>query len=276
MKPKTIIFLSVTLFYGSCAEKMEKSEIASSTEAADAKTQIATLPQSDLYSDGKTKLIKTAEYRFEVANVKKSTEAITASVRKFPAYISSSSLHLENPVLENKMTIRVQNEFFQDLLKDIDGEAKFVNYRNVETQDASKEFVDLESRLKTKREVEQRYMEILRSKAGTIEELLHAEEQIGQLHEEIEATIARINHLREQVSYSTINLEFYQTISQELVAGEGSPATGREFQKALHAGWNGVIVIIITLMYVWPLIVVSVVIFLFVRYRMARKKISTT
>jgi hypothetical protein len=214
MKNNILIVLLFLLLISACAQVSKESEATNidplpGTDQANA-PQLATTPANDVYSDGKTQLIKTANYRFEVDNVKKSTEVIMAAIRKYPAYISSSSLHLKNPILENKMAIRVQNQYFHELLQEIDLQAKFVNHRDVITADVSKEFVDLESRLKTKREVEVRYMEILRKKAGTIEELLNAEQQIGELHEEIEATISRINYLKEQVSYSTINLEFYQ------------------------------------------------------------------
>src|SRR6187431_2901104 len=193
MKHYVLIFLIIALIgTGSCGQKMEMAE-TDLTDAAEgqsvqeeAKSQLASVPSTDLYSNGNVKLIKTVNYRFEVSNVKKSTEAIELAVRKYPAYVSSSDLQLENPILENKITIRVQNEYFQDLLKEIDLQAQFVNFRNVKTNDVSKEFVDLESRLKTKREVEARYTEILRKNAGTIEELLSAEQQIGKLHEEIE------------------------------------------------------------------------------------------
>jgi len=271
------IFFSVVILF-SCAQKSEM-ETADQVQAdaipppaEGAKAQLASTPTHDIYSDGKTKLIKTVNYRFEVDNVKKSTEAIEAAVRKYPAYISASELHLENPVLENKMTVRVQSEFFYELLKEIDLQAGFVNLREVKTHDVSKEFVDLESRLKTKREVEQRYMEILRKNAGTIDELLQAEDKIGDLHEEIEATISRINYLKDQVSYSTLNLEFYQTIAQVLKAEE-QITLGTKFKDALRFGWDGIVAASVALTYLWPLLVVGAGVLLFSRLR-RRKKIS--
>jgi hypothetical protein len=233
-----------------------------------AQAKVVETPSHDVYTDGKTKLIKTADYRFEVEQVKKSTEAIEAIVRKYPAYISATELQLENPILENKMTIKVQSDYFYDLLKEVDGQAQFVNFRTIKTMDVSKEFVDLGSRLKTKREVEQRYMEILRKKAGTIEELLDAEQQIGALHEEIEATISRINSLKDQVAYSTINLEFYQTITQELKA---EPTWAEKFVEGLNTGLTGILNIVIVIAYLWPLIIVGAVAILAVRYLKKKK-----
>ncbi len=267
-----LLFLIINLF--SCASKSEKMQqdlVAAPEDIA--KAQLSAIPSPDLYSNGTTKLIKTANYRFEVANIKKSAEEIESAIKKYPAYISASDMRLENPILENKMTIRVQNEFFQDLLKDIDKQARYVNHRDVKTEDVAKQFVDLESRLKTKREVEERYMEILRKKAGTIEELLNAEKQIGQLHEDIEATISRINYLKEEVRYSTIQLEFYQTISQEVSAVREN-VTRQQFGKAITSGWNGMIGIIVALLYLWPLfIVIPILVFIYrymKRYRQAQ------
>ncbi len=271
------ILMSFLLLQLSCASKQEMETAdtdQAAVEQADAtKAQLAATPNTDLYSNGQTKLIKTVNYRFEVANVKKSAEEIELAIRKYPAYISASDMRLENPILENKMTIRVRNEFFQDLLKEIDQQALFVNYRDVKTEDVAKQFVDLESRLKTKREVEARYIEILRRKAGTIEELLHAEEQIGELHEEIEATISRINYLKDEVSYSTIKLEFYQTITQEVAISHETPMS-KQFGEALSSGWNGVVMVALALTYIWPWLVVAGIIVLVFRY-MKRKKAIT-
>lgn len=256
-----MILLCLLFLIASCGTKTEQSETADTLSddieatAVKAAVQNAEFPK-DLYSNGKTKLIKTLNYRFEVENVNKTTEALEAAVKKYPAYISDSKMELENPILENKITIRVQSEFFQDLVKDIDPLAKFVNYRTIATDDVAKEFVDLDSRLKTKREVEQRYIEILRKKAGTIAELLEAEQKIGELHEEIEATISRINYLKDQVSYSTINLEFYQTITQQIAVVE-IDSTGKDFREALSAGWTGIVSFLLVITYIWPLIILG-------------------
>jgi hypothetical protein len=262
MKTRIVFFC---LLIAGCGTKQEAMTSLDAVEN-DFKVPVAEASQStpqqqmpkDLYSNGKTKLIKTLNYKFEVESVNKTSEAIEVAVKKYPAYISDSKMRLENPLLENDITIRVQNEFFQDLVKDIDPLAKFVNYRTITTDDVAKEFVDLESRLKTKREVEQRYAEILRKKAGTITELLEAEQKIGELHEEIEATISRINYLKDQVSYSTINLEFYQTITQQIAEVETN-STVKEFKEALSTGWNGIVSLALVLTYIWPLLVVGII-----------------
>jgi hypothetical protein len=261
----TILFVAVLC---ACAGKMKSEVDLASLEAnpvanADAKTAV----MNDIMQPiGDEKLIKTADYKFKVNNVKKATEAIENAVKKFPAHISNSNLAYEGSRFENTLVIRVQNEFFTELLNEIDKHAIYVHYRNVRTQDVSKEFVDLESRLKTKREVEERYKEILRKKAGTIEELLAAERQIGELQEEIEATISRINYLKDQVSYSTINLTYYETVSDQLVAEE-EDSIWKKFGEAFSSGGRGAEQFLIAITNVWPVIILGLIAFLVIKLR---------
>lgn len=259
MKTSHFSFLLVlfNILTGSCAYKNEAIDKVEADAAASPPAQVVNI-SSDLYSNGIVKLIKTAHYRFEVENAQKSIDAIEISIRKYQGFISSSDMRIDNPLLENKMTIRVQNEYFQDLLKEIDKHARYVNFRDIKTEDVSKQFVDLESRLKTKREVEQRYIEILRKKAGTIEELLNAEKQIGELQEEIEATVSRINFLKDEVRYSTINLEFYQTIAVETTVA-GANTTAQDMKEALLSGWRGLLAVVTGVLYLWPLLLIGVV-----------------
>ncbi|SKC85919.1 DUF4349 domain-containing protein [Ohtaekwangia koreensis] len=279
MKNTVYIFLVSLCLFSACGAKQTSMEAADTMDVSDeslrkaetslTQNQLAATPHEDLYSNGKVKLIKTVNYRFEVENVKKASENIEAAIKKYPAYIASSNLRLENPILENKLSIRVQSEYFYELLKEIDKQPRFVNFRDVSTNDVSKEFVDLESRLKTKREVEERYMDILRKKAGTIEELLHAEQQIGELHEEIEATISRMNYLKEQVSYSTINLEFYQTVSEEISAAD-TIGMKDNFLDALKTGWQGLLTVILGITYIWPILLIAGLTIIYLKF--IRKK----
>jgi hypothetical protein len=268
-----VVIMSVS----SCSPKQEtavgdvdsaSSEMAAADKAAN-RLAMNEADDVDLYSDGYSKLVKSVKYRFEVESVKKSTDAIETAIRKYPAYIASSSLHLENPLLENKLSIRVRSEYFNALLKEIDQQSVYTNFRDVKSDDVSKQFVDLESRLKTKREVEERYAAILRKKGGTLEELFDAEKKIEELHEDIEATVSRINFLRDQVSYSTIELEFYQTLATPLKAKQ-ELTLGDELLKGLVTGWHATGRVLIALTYLWPLYVLIAAALYIIRFRRLR------
>ena len=104
MKRFTVPFYLIMIIMStfSCAKKQEladgdvdsaSSEMAAADKAAN-QLAMNEVDDVDLYSDGYTKLVKSVKYRFEVESVKKSTEAIELAIRKYPAYIASSSLHL--------------------------------------------------------------------------------------------------------------------------------------------------------------------------------------
>lgn len=248
---KTHLVIIITIVAAGCATKTEP--VVVDENAAQATTVASAAPvRNDLYSDGTDRIIKTANYRFEVENIDKSVSAIEEAMRKHQAFIASSDLSSDGPFTESKITLRVPSDSFHDLLNEIGKQAKHVNFRDIKTEDVSKQFVDLESRLKTKREVEQRYMDILRKRAGTIEELLSAERQIGQLHEEIEATISRINYLKDAVRYSTINLQMYQRSLPQQAANDPSPL--QEMRIALISGWNSLVVVVTHILYIWPFV----------------------
>lgn len=241
-------FMFILLLLSACgAPTMD--EVSSS----DTITAVGDLPSTDLYSDGTGQLIKTAELRFQVTDLKKCREGIETSIRKHSAYIEETDLKYENPLLEEHFTIRVLSQAFEPLLKELEAQATYVNYRKVKSDDVEKEFVDLESRLKTKREMEQRYAEILRSSTKNTEDLLKVEHQIGKLHEEIEAVVSRMNFLKDQVKHSTIKLQVYQVDEQHARVVANIPDLKTRTSEALTTGWNGMVVIVLLVLRVWPM-----------------------
>lgn len=245
------------LIITSCGQGLKET----SDSIQDETTNVTDLPSSDLYSDGKSDLIKKADLRFQVSNLKKSREAIDVLIRKYSAFIASSDLQYENPVMEEHVSIRVLSMAFEPLLKEIELQSTYLNYRKISSDDVSKEFVDLESRLKSKREMQERYAEIVRKKANSTEDLLKAEYEIGKLHEEIEAVVSRINFLRDQVRYSTINLELYQVVEQQAASFSVEKPLGGQFSNAFKNGWSGLTDVLVALVNLWPLLLLGAVAF---------------
>jgi hypothetical protein len=253
-----------------CNSNMKENDVTASSPETNGDAQLSkvatagqVLPDFDVHA----KLIRTADYHFKVRDLKQSTAVIEQEIKKFPAYVSASNLTYQTNSITNEMTVRVQSQYFNALLAEIDKQAIYVHRRNIRTEDVGKQFVDLESRLKTKREVQERYKEILRTKAGKIEELLSAEEQIGDLQEEIEATVSRLNFLKEQVAYSTINLQFYQQLDEQLLAKEDDQFLAR-FGHAFNSGLEGALELILLLATLWPLIILAVIAFILYRRRL--------
>lgn len=264
-------FIFILLLLSACgAPTMDEAS------SPDTITAVGDLPSTDLYSDGTGQLIKTAELRFQVTDLKKCREGIETSIRKHSAYIEETDLKYENPLLEEHFTIRVLSQAFEPLLKELEAQATYVNYRKVKSDDVEKEFVDLESRLKTKREMEKRYAEILRSSTKNTEDLLKVEHQIGELHEEIEAVVSRMNFLKDQVKHSTIKLEVYQVDEQRVGVVTSTPDLSSRTVGSLKAGWNGLTTVVLLFLRAWPIWILLTVGWIFWRKRKSWMSVQRT
>lgn len=198
-----------------------------------------------------TKLLKVAAYRFQVADARQSLGEIERIVGQYPAYIADSRMSVSGARIEHNLTVRIPPDYLDSFLRDIDSLSILTDFRNVTATDVTQEFVDLESRLRTKREVHERLKEILRTKTGTIEDVLAAERQLGEIQEEIEAATSRLNSLKDRIAYSRIDIEMYQILRQEATFTSGA---GTRFRNAFTSGFDGSIEVLIGLTHVWPLL----------------------
>lgn len=212
------------------------------------------------------KIIKTAEVRFQVENLQESITNVQQTLKKYKAYVSSVNQSRGHGRLDGKIIIRVSNADFSNLLNELLKLSIYTDYNRVNAQDVSEEFVDIQTRLQTKKAVEKRYLEIL-EKAETIPDILSVEEKLNQIREEIEAKEGRLKYLQDQVSYSTITLEMYEETEEE-----DAPEISfwKKAGKGFVTGWDGFLRFLIGLTYIWPLLIILGTIIFFI-YRTIRK-----
>ena len=220
------------------------------------------------------KIIKTAEVNMQVENLDSAKANIDGIIKQFNAYVSADNRSNNNYRLSLDMVIRVQQDQMDELLKNILAQASFIYTNNINAQDVTEEFVDLNIRLKNKRAVEEQYRKILQ-KANKVEDILKVENELRMIREEIEAKEGRLKFLNSQVNMSTIHLSAYQDIYQTSQA----PSKGFWLKVAdgFSGGWDLLKEIILGLIYVWPvLLVIFLLVFLlkkrFRNFRLKRNK----
>lgn len=217
------------------------------------------------------KIIKEAQIQFEVDNYKTAKKQIDSLVNRWGGYIAKEDEQYSSNQIDNAIIIRVHNSHFEQLLNAISETSKRIDYKSVNSIDVTEEYIDIASRLKTKREVEKRYYEILK-KAADIEDILKVEDEIRKIREEIEAKEGRLKYLDDRVSYSTITLTIYQKLSYKYKPGKASNFFSRLY-KALDKGWKGLLSVIIALFHIWPiLLIVAIGLFFFFRQERKMKK----
>ena len=194
------------------------------------------------------KIIHTADIRFKVDDLRKAEISIKTRVQAMGGYISNTNQNRQSGNLENSWTIRIPAEKFETFLGDVEKESVYTDSKNVSAEDVTAEYVDNDLRIKSKQKVFERYLELLKQ-AKNVEEIMAVEEQIRVIREEIEAKEGRQKFLNDQVSYSTITLNFYQET-------ESSSAPEQPFYVKIWRnfveGWDSFFAMIIGLFYLIP------------------------
>lgn len=164
-----------------------------------------------------------------------------------------------NRIYKN-LIVRVPTENFQKFLNDISEGVDYFDERNISQQDVSEEFIDLEARLNAKRVLEDRYLELLK-KANNVKEMLEIERELSNIREEIEAKQGRLQFLQNQVSMSTVSIDFYKTTAETGI----TQSYGQKMKNAFQRGWNGISVFFLGILYIWPLLLIAIIIVIFLR-----------
>ncbi|MCS6824364.1 MAG: DUF4349 domain-containing protein [Cytophagaceae bacterium] len=273
MKFIRIIFVSITLlacsdnkYSSNTTESVSSSEASSSSSDEMASVKfVATANNTELkVAAQEKKIIKNASVKFQVQSLKKSNTAILDNIKKYNAYLSSSNEGTNNDVLYTNYQIRVPAENFDVLIDELVKQSIYLDYKNISVEDVTERYVDTEARIRTKKEVEQRYRDILKQ-ARTIEEILSVEAKLGEVREELEAKQALLNLMNHQIRYSTIQLEIYETIN---TPKKPEYRFWSKLWNAVTDGWSIALDFLILLFRLWPfLLLLAVAIILYRRKR---------
>ncbi|RMA66030.1 DUF4349 domain-containing protein [Ulvibacter antarcticus] len=242
-------------------KEMSESEVSMIEASDDAFTQgLVPTPQEQ-------KIIKTARLVFETKDVEATQTNILKVAGQYKGFIQSDNSGKSYNRLYRNMVIRVPTESFQIFIDGISEGVSYFDQKEINRQDVSEEFVDLQARLKAKRELENRYLELLKQ-AKNVKEMLEIERELSTIREEIEAKQGRLQFLENRVSMSTISLEFYKLTAETGI----TQSYGQKMINSLKGGWDGVSVFLLGVLYLWPLFVVALIVVFVLRKILKRNK----
>ena len=212
-------------------------------------------PQVQRFSQGdEQRIIYTATVRAEVTSLDSALQHIHSLLGRRGGFLASQHRTNSPYELTAELVLRLPADRLQPVLDELPRLAEHIDYQNLDSRNVTEEWVDLESRLQTKRTVRDRYIDILRTRAERVEDILTAEEKIRTITEEIEAQEGRLRYLRDRVSLSTLTLELYQTQEYR----ETSTAYERGFWSrtgsAFAFGWELIRELVLGLISVWPIV----------------------
>jgi hypothetical protein len=218
--------------------------------------------------DWDKKIIKNASLNLEVKDYNVYYNQLREKVKSVGGYIAQEEQSLSDYKKENSLTIKVPVDQFDNAVASISADVVKINEKKISSQDVTAEFVDTRSRMEAKRQVRQRYMDLLKQ-AKNMEEILNVQGEINSIQEDIEAAAGRIEYLGHSSAFSTINLTYYQVLNATAKTSDATPSFGSKLGSAFKSGGNWVLELVLGLITIWPLFLFVFILFI------AYKKIKT-
>lgn len=217
-------------------------------------------------------IIKTGKITIEVEKYDESERKIAEITDKFNGYISSSNSSLSTGGRkQGVITIRVPAEKFDAFVSEISVIGKVLT-SNMTTNDVTEEYIDLEARQKTQKELEDRLLKLLSDKTAKLSDVLEVEEKLSSVRQKIESVEGKMKYLKSQASYSTITISLYEPNLFETSTGGGF---FYELWEAIKTGLRGlakvVIYLIVAIIVIIPFVIIALIIVSVVK-KMKKKK----
>lgn len=262
---KCLLLLCVIVLFVSCKrgekaayEAAEVLEMALPNETSlDKDTDYRSNESSE---NTEQKIIKNGKLQFETSDLDKTANQIYDAVKKYNAQIQSDKEEKNYRSLYRNIIIRVSNKNFENLVRDVSSGVGYFDQKDISSEDVTERFIDIEARLKAKKELENRYLELLK-KANTISEILEIEKELVIIREEIESRQGQLNYLKSRVAMSTLEVRFYKQTSETGV----TVSYGSKMWNSVKSGFELISGFFLGVLHIWPfLLLFGLVLYYFV------------
>jgi hypothetical protein len=192
---------------GFAARQQDK---AANARLAAASAPVTPAPTPGTRAASPLKLIFSATLQVEVPDFRAAVDEAGRTAVALGGYVSDRQSNEDEAGHERgQITLRIPSERFDGAVGALRKLGR-VKSEGVATQDVTKAYADLETRLAVKRETATRLREILRGQTGKVHEVLEVEREIARVVEDIEQAEGERRYFDHQVSLSTITLSLYE------------------------------------------------------------------
>ena len=156
------------------------------------------------------KIIRNADLSLEANSPEETQQKIGAIAESKGGFVIESTQSSSDVKAMTRdtvtMTIRVPAAKFNETLEEIRKTANRVIVETVKGQDVTEEFIDIEAQLKTKKALEEQFLEIMK-RSNSVEDALNVQRELAEVRGEIEKIEGRKRFLENQASLSTIKIK---------------------------------------------------------------------
>ena len=179
------------------------------------------------------KLIRNATSNWRSSALTTAVQKITALANEESGYVATSSSEKQaNGKLRGQVVVKVLPENLDRFLQKVRALGELKN-QTLGTEDVTKAYFDTEARLKNARVMEQRLIEMLKTKTGKVADLLQVEKELGRVREEIEKMQGELKYWDSQVQFATVTISL---VGERHGGAGGVPAQGARSAGPLRAG----------------------------------------
>jgi len=164
------------------------------------------------------KLIRNATVELEIVSFDDAAQKITAFASEERGYVATTNSQKQaNGKLRGQVVVKVLPENLDRFLQKIRGLGELKN-QTLGTEDVTKAYFDTDARLKNARVMEQRLIEMLKTKTGKVSDLLQVEKELGRVREDIEKMQGELKYWDSQVQFATVTISLAEKDMEEPAA----------------------------------------------------------
>ena len=164
------------------------------------------------------KLIRNATVELEIVSFDDAVQKITALANQERGYVATTSSEKQaNGKLRGQVIVKVSPENLDRFLQEIRGLGDLKN-QTLGTEDVTKAYFDTDARLKNARVMEQRLIDMLKTKTGKVSDLLQVEKELARVREEIEKMQGELKYWDSQVQFATVTISLAEKDMEEPAA----------------------------------------------------------
>ncbi|WP_254507966.1 DUF4349 domain-containing protein [Anatilimnocola floriformis] len=195
-------------------------------------TKVAAADLKETKAPGDRKLIYTGKLRLAVKSLATTEQELQRLLEVADGQLAEFR---EERTAENRRAatwkVRIPPGKFHSFVKQVADLGK-AELHEVTTADVTEEFVDIEARLKNKRQLESRILKLLDEKAGELKDVVTVEHELARVREDIERIEGRLRLLASQVDLSTVSIYAFEPEDYQ-------PPKAPTFGNRVAAAWFG-------------------------------------
>ncbi len=164
------------------------------------------------------KLIRNATLELEIVSFDNAVQKITAFASDEHGFVATTDSEKQaNGKLRGQVVVKVLPENLDRFLQRIRSLGELKN-QTLGTDDVTKAYFDTDARLKNARVMEQRLIDMLKTKTGKVSDLLQVEKELGRVREEIEKMQGELKYWDSQVQFATVTISLAEKDMEEPAA----------------------------------------------------------